>query len=86
MPSQSDQEKLTRSRLRSGLNLPTSIDDIRDKEHTGKSLDENEKRALKNFERYRVEYLQNAKNEEDLQRRYFQLRSWANLHNYEDFL
>jgi hypothetical protein len=86
MPSSSEKEKLTRSGLRSRLNLPVSIDDLRDKEFAGKSLTEEEKRALENFDQFRVEYLEKAEDDEDFQRRYFQLRSWANLNSYEDFL
>ena len=86
MPSSREKEKLTRSGLRSRLNLPVSIDDLRDKEFAGKSLTEEEKRALENFDHFRVEYLEKAEDDEDFQRRYFQLRSWANLNSYEDFL
>lgn len=86
MPSSSEQEKLNRSGLRSRLNLPVSIDDLRDKEFAGKSLTEEERRAIENFDRFRVEYLEKAEDDEDFQRRYFQLRSWANLNSYEDFL
>jgi hypothetical protein len=86
MPSSSEKEKLTRSGLRSRLNLPVSIDDLRDKEFAGKSLTKEEKRALENFDQFRVEYLEKAEDDEDFQRRYFQLRSWANLNSYEDFL
>ncbi|MFB6257696.1 MAG: hypothetical protein ABEH38_03300 [Flavobacteriales bacterium] len=86
MRSPSKKEKLTRSGLRSRLNLPVSIDDLRDKEFAGNSLSKEEKRALENFDRFRVEYLEKAQDDEDFQRRYFQLRSWANLHSYEEFL
>ncbi len=86
MHSSSNKEQATRSSLRSRLNLPISIDDLRDKEFSGKGLTDEERRALENFDRFRVEYLEKAESEEDFQRRYFQLRSWANLHSFEEFL
>ncbi len=86
MPSSKDKQKRTRSSLRSRLNLPVSIEDLRDKEFAGKPLEEEERRALENFDRFRVEYLEKAESDEDFQERYFQLRTWANLHSYEDFL
>lgn len=86
MPSTPKNKERTRSDLRTGLNLPTSVDDLRDKEFNGDKLSKEEKRALRNYEEFRVEYLKEAKDESDFQRRYFQLRSWANLHSYEEFL
>ena len=86
MPSSPNKEQKTRSSLRSRLNLPVSIDDIRDKEFSGKELSAEERQALDNFDQFRVEYLEKAADDEDFQRRYFQLRTWANLHSYEDFL
>lgn len=86
MPPSSKKETFTRSGLRSKLNLPVSIDDLREKEFSGKALSEEERRALENYDRFRVEYLEKAEDDDDFQRRYFQLRSWANLHSYQDFL
>lgn len=86
MPSTPKNKERTRSGLRSRLNLPVSVDDLRDKEFNGQQLSKEEKKALRNYESFRVEYLKEAKGEEDFQRRYFQLRSWANLHSYKEFL
>lgn len=86
MASSKNKEKSTRSGLRSRLNLPVSIDDLRDKEFSGKRLAEDERRALERFDQFRVEHLEKATDDEDFQRRYFQLRTWANLHSYKDFL
>lgn len=85
MPRNSEKQE-TRSGLRARFNLPVSIEDLREREYNGRELNDAERQALKNFDRYRVEYLENAKDEADFQHRYFQLRSWANLHSYEDFL
>ena len=78
--------KKGRSELRSLLNLPRSINDLRDKEFEGKTLTKEEKRALKAFDEYRIEYLDAAKNEEDFHERFLKLQARANLDPYQEFL
>ncbi len=66
--------------------FPTSISDLQDRYFEGEKLSEEERIALSNFDAYRVEYLQNAKNESDFEERYFELQIKANLSSYTEFL
>jgi len=67
-------------------NLPVSINDIRDKYFEDIPLTNEEAKALKNYDKYRVEYLNAAKNEEEFEKRYLELQVKANLSPYSDFL
>lgn len=63
-----------------------SINDIRDKEFSGISLNTDEKSALANFDHYRIEVLNNQENEEDFHKAYRQLQVIANLGDWKEFL
>ena len=41
---------------------------------------------MKNFDKYRLEYLNGSQDEADFDNRYFQLQVMANLHPYTEFL
>lgn len=66
--------------------LPVSINDIRDKYFDDLPMTEEEKTALKNFDRYRMDYLNAAENEEVFEKRYLELQAKANLAPFTDFL
>jgi len=66
--------------------LPISINDVRDKYFENVPLTEQEKMALKNFDRYRMEYLNSAPNEEAFEKRYLEIQAKANLSAFTDFL
>ncbi len=63
-----------------------SINDLKDKEYNNLELNHNERLALKNFDRYRINELNSQTNERDFQSRYLQLQAMANLTPYEEFL
>lgn len=63
-----------------------SINDIRDKYFEDQPLTEEERTALKNYDTYRMNYLNAAPNEEIFEKRYLELQAKANLCSYTDFL
>lgn len=66
--------------------LVTSINDIRDKEFSGAKLDHEERTALANFDRYRINVLNAQQSEEEFHYKYRQLQVIANLGNWREFL
>ena len=66
--------------------LPVSINDIRDKYFEDIPLTTEEETALKNFDKYRMAYLNAAPNEEVFEKRYLELQAKANLSAYTEFL
>lgn len=63
-----------------------SINDIRDKEFSGKKLSAEEKFALANFDRYRLNILNAQENEEQFHLHYRQLQVISNLGDWREFL
>jgi hypothetical protein len=63
-----------------------SINDLRDREFNGDSLTVDEQKALRNFDRYRIEQLNGISNDREFHERYRQLQVMANLGNWQDFL
>jgi hypothetical protein len=68
------------------VGLPVSINDIRDKYFDDLPLSSEEQLALDNFDRFRMEYLNAAANEEMFEKRYLEIQARANLASYTDFL
>lgn len=66
--------------------LLISINDIKDKYFEGEELSVEETLAMKNYDKYRLEYLNGSQDEADFDNRYFQLQVMANLHPYTEFL
>lgn len=66
--------------------LPTSINDLRDIEFSGGKLQEDQKDALSNFDRYRIQYLNSASSEEEFSDRYIEMQAKANLAPFTEFL
>lgn len=63
-----------------------SINDLRDKEFSGKSLTAEEKFALANFDRYRLSILNAQQDEEQFHLHYRQLQVISNLGDWREFL
>lgn len=75
--------KNPKSSLMGGL---VSINDLRDKEYSGQQLSEEEKTAIKNFDKFRLAQLSEQKSERDFHNKYIQLQAMANLSPYQEFL
>ena len=63
-----------------------SINDLRDKEFSGVKLSVNEKKALTNFDNYRISLLNAQENEDAFHSTYRQLQVIANLGDWQEFL
>jgi hypothetical protein len=66
--------------------LVVSINDLRDKEFSGIKLTAEEKFALSNFDRYRIDVLNSQTDEEKFHYQYRQLQVIANLSDWREFL
>ncbi|MCC6370113.1 MAG: hypothetical protein IT236_03805 [Bacteroidia bacterium] len=77
---------LSRLINKNNTGLVTSINDIRDKELCGIKLNHEEKAALANFDRYRINILNAQQKEEDFHYKYRQLQVIANLSDWREFL
>ncbi len=63
-----------------------SINDLKDKEFSGKQLSSEEQKALKNYDNYRINLLNAQENEESFHQVYRQLQVIANLGDWKEFL
>jgi hypothetical protein len=63
-----------------------SINDLRDKEFGGMRLSLEEKLALSNFDRYRLNVLNAESDEEAFHQKYKQMQVIANLCDWQEFL
>lgn len=66
--------------------FPISINDLRDKYYDGKVLSEDELLAIKNFDKYRIDYLNSSETEDQFDKRYLELQAKANLSDFIDFV
>lgn len=66
--------------------LVTSINDLRDKEFSGIKLTSEERFALSNFDKYRINLLNAQEDEEKFHHQYRQLQVIANLTDWHEFL
>lgn len=66
--------------------LAPSINDLRDKEFSGVRLTQEERLALANFDRYRIQVLNSQTDEEKFHHHYRQLQVIANLSDWKEFL
>ncbi len=69
-----------------GTSLVVSINDLRDKEFSGIKLSPEERFALSNFDKYRINILNSQENEETYHQHYRQLQVIANLGDWHEFL
>lgn len=63
-----------------------SINDLRDKEFSGKLLTAEEKYALANFDKYRLNILNSQENDEQFHLNYRQIQVISNLGDWREFL
>lgn len=63
-----------------------SINDLRDKEFSGKALTAEEKYALANFDKYRLNILNSQENDEQFHLNYRQIQVISNLGDWREFL
>jgi hypothetical protein len=63
-----------------------SINDLRDREFNGESLSSEEKVALANFDRYRIDILNAQTSDMAFHEHYRQLQVMANLADWKDFM
>ena len=66
--------------------LVVSINDLRDKEFSGIKLSAEERLALANFDRYRINVLNAEHNESQFHYKYRQLQVIANLSDWQEFI
>jgi hypothetical protein len=66
--------------------LAESINDLRDKEFGGVKLSPDERTALANFDRYRLNVLNAQENEEAFHHKYRQIQVIASLSDWREFL
>lgn len=66
--------------------LVSSINDLRDKEFSGIKLSADERSALANFDKYRLNILNAQEDEEKFHNKYRQLQVIANLTDWHVFL
>ena len=63
-----------------------SINDLRDKEFSGKTLTAEEKYALANFDKYRLNILNSQENEEQFHLNYRRIQVISNLGDWREFI
>jgi hypothetical protein len=69
-----------------GIGGEISINDLRDKEFSGGMLSMDERKALKNYDTYRIKVLNSQSDEETFHKVYRQLQVVANLGDWKEFL
>ena len=77
---------ITKLLSKTNTGLITSINDIRDKEFSGVKLSAEERFALSNFDKYRIDVLNSQTEEEKFHYHYRQLQVIANLSDWREFL
>lgn len=66
--------------------LAVSINDLRDKEFSGIKLNAEERTALTNFDKYRIDVLNAQDDEQKFHYKYRQIQVIANLSDWREFL
>lgn len=77
---------ITKLLSKTNTGLITSINDIRDKEFSGVKLSAEERFALSNFDKYRINVLNSQTEEEKFHYHYRQLQVIASLSDWREFL
>ncbi|MFQ5334700.1 MAG: hypothetical protein ACE5DN_01365 [Flavobacteriales bacterium] len=63
-----------------------SINDLREWEYSGKTLSDDQRKALRRFDNFRVNELKRQEHEPEFSNKYMELQVMANLSPYEEFL
>jgi len=66
--------------------IPVSINDLMDRYFDDIPLTKEEAQALENFDRYRLQVLNEARNDSDFKLKYLKIQAMANLSSYQFFL
>ena len=72
--------------LKEQIGIGVTINDLRDKEFNGTGLAMEEKKALRNFDKFRISELNKQLSDMEFHERYRQLQVMANLGDYTEFL
>ena len=79
-------EKTYKISPKTSIGAVISINDLREKEERGNPLTSEQRLALRNYEKYRIDELNSAKSEKDFHKKYELLQVLANLGPYQEFL
>jgi hypothetical protein len=79
-------EKIVKKYAKSGIGGTISINDLADREFSGKQLSKTEREALNNFEKYRLAKLNAVQDDMAFHELYRQIQVLANLADYKEFL
>lgn len=77
---------LKKTFVKNGITSSVSINDLREKDFNGEFLSQEQKRALENFDKFRLAELEKISNDMEFHERYRQLQVMANLGDYKEFL
>ncbi|MCI5054938.1 MAG: hypothetical protein MRY83_02450 [Flavobacteriales bacterium] len=66
--------------------IPRSITILKFKKINGEFLNDDERKALKNFECYKTKILDSSTNDYELKKNFNHINKLANRHNYQEFL
>jgi len=66
--------------------LPVSVNDLLDRLYDGIELSEDQRKAIQNYEKYRVRFLNSATNDLEFRERYEELQIKANVSPFQEFL
>ena len=79
-------EKYIKHFSKSTIGGTVSINDLKEKELNGLNLTLDEKKAIVNYDSFRIRTLNEQKEEKAFHQKYMQLQVMANLGPYEEFL
>jgi hypothetical protein len=85
-PMNKETKRILQQYAKSSIGGTISINDLADREFSGKKLTEAEKAALGNFEKYRLAKLNAVTDDMAFHELYRQLQVLANLADYKEFL
>ena len=79
-------EKYIKHFSKASIGGSLSINDLKEKELSGLSLTWAEKKAIVNYDSFRISELNEQKDEKSFHKKYMQLQVMANLGSYDEFL
>ncbi len=79
-------ELLTKYHAKTEIGGAPSINDLREMEFNNEPLTIKEKQALVNFDRFRLDELNNQADDMSFHMRYRELQVMANMYDFEEFL
>ncbi len=79
-------ERTYKRSFKASIDGTVSINDLREKNERGKSLTSEQRQALCNYEKYKINELNTTKSEDDFHQKYELLQVLANLRPYQELL